>query len=426
MNPLFVIFAVLGAILAFISHSLQPKPFFPVDEGVCHVQEGEFSSNPECYFSSGYYVASARFLASAKKAGAEIIEMDVTEGLTTQVAVLHGDPERFLVHISGTHGPETYAGSAIQLAALDTNFYAHKPTIVFIHSLNPHGFLHGRRVNEDNVDLNRNMLTDDQFAFVQSRHPNYANYENFDSFINPTTKPTGVVWVDEILSVFHILSVFLRHDFGAIKKAMVSGNYHKQTGYGFGGFQRTASVNNLLSLLTERLDLPHKAKELILLDVHTGLGPQGVDTLIFRHEGSDLEEVFPMEMDASGRPVGALKANSASAMTNKDAAAVAAGYELTMGMTENLCENFLAPNLSDDKRLCIGQEFGTVPTMVVGRSVLDENYAHFHGSQQEKLAYQGERYLGCFYVRSKTWKRSVVKRGLTAIQQAIRHLSREL
>ena len=54
-----------------------------------------------------------------------------------------------------------------------------------------------------------------------------------------------------------------------------------------------------------------------------------------------------------------------------DAEAVAAGYELTVGTTESLCRNFVAPNLTQDKRFCITQEFGTVPTIVVGKVCMD-------------------------------------------------------
>lgn len=35
------------------------------------------------------------------------------------VAVFRGDPSNVLLHISGTHGPEGFAGSAVQGAILD-------------------------------------------------------------------------------------------------------------------------------------------------------------------------------------------------------------------------------------------------------------------------------------------------------------------
>ena len=61
------------------------------------------------------------------------------------------------LHISGTHGAEAYAGSAIQIFLLERyaiNLSKNKsyngPTIIFVHALNPYGMKYGRRFNEDN------------------------------------------------------------------------------------------------------------------------------------------------------------------------------------------------------------------------------------------------------------------------------------
>ncbi len=73
------------------------------------------------------------------------------------------------------------------------------PTIVLIHALNPYGFATGRRVNEENIDINRlfyhlssiihelnishlisyifldrNFLSPELWKEVLSRHPNFA------------------------------------------------------------------------------------------------------------------------------------------------------------------------------------------------------------------------------------------------------------
>jgi len=93
----------------------------------------------------------------------------------------------------------TPTGSAIQNAALQ--YLAHSglystnssraglPTIVFVHSLNPFGFKHNRRVNEDNVDLNRNFLTDEEWQLVRSLDPNYARHVDLDPVINRKSNP---------------------------------------------------------------------------------------------------------------------------------------------------------------------------------------------------------------------------------------------
>ena len=48
--------------------------------------------------------------------------------------------------------------------------------VLFVHALNPYGFSHGRRVNEDNVDLNRNFR---DFATPPPRNAAYAEVHPF-------------------------------------------------------------------------------------------------------------------------------------------------------------------------------------------------------------------------------------------------------
>ena len=78
-----------------------------------------------CYFSDGYSSARARFRAAALGANATLHTLSLPTGkdLTIDVAVLSSGTEAHdpptLVHLSGTHGVEAYAGSAVQLALLE-------------------------------------------------------------------------------------------------------------------------------------------------------------------------------------------------------------------------------------------------------------------------------------------------------------------
>ena len=77
-----------------------------------------------------------------------------------------GRPRRVLLHSSGLHGVEGFAGSAIQLQLLDELPRLPEDGAVLIaHVLNPYGMAWLRRVNEHNVDLNRNFLAPDE-AYV--------------------------------------------------------------------------------------------------------------------------------------------------------------------------------------------------------------------------------------------------------------------
>ena len=77
---------------------------------------------------------------------------------------------------SGTHGIEGYCGSGCQVGLLRDHAFLEavrlaRIAVLFVHAVNPHGFSHGRRVNEDNVDLNRNFR---DFGKPLPQSPDYA------------------------------------------------------------------------------------------------------------------------------------------------------------------------------------------------------------------------------------------------------------
>jgi hypothetical protein len=408
--------------------------YYNPDRGNCFLESKDllfsqlsegFSSNfsnlhGECYFDNDFYAARTRFLKMANELDSpEILDLPLKtyQSASQSIVIIRGNPKKFLVHLSGTHGVEGYSGSAIQSAALAylkaTKLYsssnstslADLPTIIFIHAVNPYGFANNRRTNENNVDLNRNWLTDKEFEFVKNRDPNYSRYTELDHLLNPKNMPSRFVLLNDLYWLGVAGYASLKFGFVTIKRAMVAGNYHKQTGYGYGGEERQSSVENILSFF-QKEKLSEKAKAFYVLDIHTGLGPSGVDTLLFDHVDGDnvaasanadwLETIFPTEVNTKGKIVGGLKsfsfgnakphssgtspsASSSSSpssvsdpkATNKDAAQVGAGYDLTVGTTHAICETFVGSHLSGKNRLCIAQEFGTWPTFFVGKVRID-------------------------------------------------------
>ena len=212
------------------------------------------------------------------------------EDLSIDVAVFKGKSDKILIHISGTHGPEGYAGSAVQSSILrhmakeqlysTNNDNNDLPTLILVHALNAYGFHHNRRVNEDNIDLNRNFLTLADFEMVTNRDPNFAGYVNLDPAYNPTSMPFTTTIFNDIY--VYLLSAYymLKYGFTYCKRALVAGNYYKKTGLGYGGDRLSASANALIDVITNKLHVPKKAKNIVLIDVHTGLGSPGVDTLM--------------------------------------------------------------------------------------------------------------------------------------------------
>ncbi len=75
--------------------------------------------------------------------------------------------------VSATHGVEGYCGSALQRHWLE-HHASERPAdtrMVMIHALNPFGFAWVRRVNEDNVDLNRNFI---DWSAAPPENPGYG------------------------------------------------------------------------------------------------------------------------------------------------------------------------------------------------------------------------------------------------------------
>jgi hypothetical protein len=174
---------------------------------------------PDAYFSESYFHARQRFRSAARSSGAVLetilVYTDPVTGLgyTMDVAILaHATSseaaETILVHSSGVHGVEGFAGSAIQIAALSRlstgsgdDWRSGSVCTVFVHAVNPFGFASLRRFNENNVDLSRNNLSPAQWSMARARHPNHAGYADFDAALNLAHPPQWYVSVSAFVRV---------------------------------------------------------------------------------------------------------------------------------------------------------------------------------------------------------------------------------
>ena len=74
--------------------------------------------------------------------------------------------EKVLIFTTGEHGVEGYVGSAMLQHLIDEYLPRLDPRttgLLLVHSINPWGMKHHRRVNANNIDLNRNFLWDASF-----------------------------------------------------------------------------------------------------------------------------------------------------------------------------------------------------------------------------------------------------------------------
>jgi hypothetical protein len=234
-----------------------------------------------------YAQARDEVLAAAACAGAEVTSFPHPtagregEELAIDVATVGPeDAESVVVIVSGTHGVEGYCGSALQRWWLDERSatLAAGVRVVIVHALNPVGFSWVRRVNEDNVDLNRN--------FVDWSQPPPANdgYSQVADLLVPEewSQESQAETTNALLEVAGTVGM------ERFQEIVTGGQYHHPDGIFHGGSEPVWSHRWAAEHLPE---IVGAARRLCLLDLHTGLGPWGHGELISVDDtGSDPYE----------------------------------------------------------------------------------------------------------------------------------------
>ena len=340
------------------------------------------------YFSSDYFTARDRFREAAKSAGGRLIALTLAakgpgnEALTIDIAWFgSAEPRRVLLHSSGIHGVEGFAGSAIQLQALEKLPSLSADTAaIFVHALNPYGMAWLRRVNENNVDLNRNFCT----AGCHSGSP--PMYASLNSFLNPP-KPLGFDFY-----TLKAAGMILRHGMTALKQSVAGGQYEFPKGLFFGGRQTEDGPAQYENFLKEHVTA---AESVTVIDVHTGLGKFAQDSLL----------VEPVDLNA-------LRARFGGRITPLQPDQGAA-YRIQGGL-----ESMIFRVFTRRRPIFIGQEFGTYSSANVLHALREENRWHHYG--KGTLDHRTKRILKeTFCPADDSWREAVLKRGENVIMQAL-------
>ena len=117
------------------------------------------------FFSETYAEARQKFLSLAAERDAKLLSVvhptvrgAQGEELAIDVAIFgDADAEKTLFLVSGTHGQEGFYGSALQIAYLRDLEIPQGVNVVALHGLNPWGFSHLSRTDDQNIDINRNF-----------------------------------------------------------------------------------------------------------------------------------------------------------------------------------------------------------------------------------------------------------------------------
>jgi predicted deacylase len=226
--------------------------------------------------SASYREARAAFLAAATAAGARVTTtvhplLGVEgEELAVDIAELGpADAEHVVIVVSGTHGVEGYAGSALQRHWLHecTEERPENVCVIAIHGLNPFGFSWMRRVNEDNVDLNRNFV--DWTAAV----PTSDGYDQIADILVPDRWDES----EQTRTMTALLNRVSEIGMQRMQADVSGGQYQHPKGVFYGGTGPVWSHLWLREFCTQRLPA---ARRVAVIDLHTGLGPWAHGELI--------------------------------------------------------------------------------------------------------------------------------------------------
>ncbi|MBA4097674.1 MAG: DUF2817 domain-containing protein [Rhodospirillum sp.] len=348
-------------------------------------------------FSESYAEARAKFLAAARDAGARIHSYgrdDVVglagEPLLCDVAVLGAERgERAAIAITGTHGVEGYAGSAVLHHWL-TNRGRIKDDIqiVLVHAINPWAFSHKTRTTENNVDLNRNFIRDN--IGYERQNPGYDSLAPFFDF-DPTDARRA-------LDAYRGYKAHLDRNGWHLENEMLEGQCDRPDGLFYAG--KEPEWSNLLfrRIVTEHLGA---ARTIGFVDWHTGVGSFGeIVYLMFDEPGSAEHAAASRWWNRELQEKSAFKSGS------------------TPKYRGLLCQS-IRQELPDARIAGAVVEFGTADDYAIFRGDCLDRWVRFEGREATDAAQFREAYKDIMNPPDPSWRRMVLDEGPAVMDKLI-------
>ncbi|MGE4335159.1 MAG: M14 family metallopeptidase [Pigmentiphaga sp.] len=355
---------------------------------------------PQAGFTPRYALARDNFLRAASRASGSLEHHVLPEyrgseweALALDAALIPSDRPGgpIVVVSSGIHGVEGICGSGCQVATLEDADLLAKAArqgvdLLFLHAINPHGFSHLRRANEDNVDLNRNFLD-----FADPPPDTNPAYAELHDLLLPTTWPPS----PEVLQ--SLQAYIARHGIAAYRRTVTAGQRSRPDGLFYAGNRPTWSNRMVRDLLRR-----HVATRPIVawVDLHTGLGPWGHGEKI--HAG-------PPDATALAAGRATWGADVVAAWEGDSASAQVLGF-LTLSARDEC---------PDTELLSIALEFGTVPYDHFLDAVRGDHWLHRHPEAPPELAQRiRQDMVAAFYQDNDAWRGMVTAQSRVAVLQA--------
>ncbi|MDD9966575.1 MAG: DUF2817 domain-containing protein [Myxococcales bacterium] len=357
------------------------------------------------FFSDDYSHARTGFLSLAERRAATVTAYPISprgpagEELAIDVAWIGSrEPRRALVVSSGIHGVEGFYGSAVQrqllTSQLDVLALPCDVALVLVHAINPYGFAHLRRVNESNVDLNRN------FVDHPGGHVRAPEYTALYDLLNPTDMDPEA----EQARIARLFAIAEEQGFERLQQVVTGGQYEHPAGIQFGGQRQETSNANVRSLCRAHLG---GLSELVWLDLHTGLGAPATLQAIMAcpHDAPEMDRARAIWGD---RAV-SMRVPGQSASADLRGA-------LAYGVAEELAHRV-------EVSLALA-EVGTHDPVRVFLALRADNWLHHHGEVDSEPGRAIKAELKeAFCPADAGWRRTSLAVGAEVIAQAAAHFA---
>jgi len=322
-----------------------------------------------------------------------------------------GENERSLILMTGLHGIEGFVGSVMieyfVKTILDQLYrdYERKDSIdnnsdenhgsVFDFNLhiiagaNPWGQKNKRRVNENNVDLNRNFMNDPE-NFLTNKNNSYF-------LLDPKINSSGTVksfGFESEMVLLRILGLVLKQGIKKFENILLKGQQINRKGLYYQGKEYQPATENLIKLFNPFFE---NSSHTVFLDLHTGFGPRYEMSLV----NSSFESLSSEQMKREFNYPRIVKTSSGDF------------YQIDGDMIDYLYRKWKIMN-NGSSFYGTTMEFGTFGDNVSGllRSLIAvclENQAFFHGSRTGKIQEKVRSFFEKAYFPKETkwWNKAI-------------------
>ncbi len=314
-------------------------------------------------------------------------------------------PRHRLILSAGEHGIEGYVGSAMLQVFVEEFMPRMNPAdtgLLLVHVINPWGMAHRRRVNPNNVDLNRNFLDADTFAHANLKvNPQYAA---LNRLLNPAGKVRSYAWATACWKA-RVLTALVSPGEAALRAATLLGQYRFPQGIYYGG-DALQEETQVMMALWRRAWQGYAA--VTHLDMHTGYGPRGqmsiVNSLLEKRGTEDFRRMFAYPHVIASQP--------------------GEFYTMHGDMIDWVYRTASQENRGLDL-YAAAFEFGTlgasIPASVRSlQALVFENRAFWHGASEAARRRIEAEFLALFYPQDAAWQRQAVAQARRAFQGILR------